>query len=94
MRWRDVVREHVQVRRADGQRIEAHGVVITPQSAALILRWPNGGFVWNQPLGLIVERDGHTERVPIINVNRVAIWTWVGLTLIGLLMTWRLLHRS
>jgi hypothetical protein len=55
-------------------------LTITPQSRALIVRWPHGGFVWNRPIGVIVDRAGQIERLSIIDVTRYATWTFVGLT--------------
>jgi hypothetical protein len=56
--------------------------IITPQSQALIVRWSRGGFVWNRPIGVIVDRDGQTQRVPIVDVTRYATWTFAGFTLL------------
>jgi hypothetical protein len=55
---------------------------ITPQSQALIVRWPRGGFVWNRPIGVIVDRAGQVERLPIVDVTRYATWAFAGLTLL------------
>ena len=55
---------------------------ITPQSQALIVRWPRGGFVWNRPIGVIVDRAGQVERHSIIDVTRNVVWTCAGLTLL------------
>jgi hypothetical protein len=55
---------------------------ITPQSQALIVRWPHGGFVWNRPIGVIVDRAGRIERLPIVDVTRYATWTFIGLTML------------
>jgi len=50
-----------------------HGdVKVTPQSRALTVRWPRGGWVWNCPVAVLVERDGQERRVPIVDVTRVA----------------------
>ena len=45
---------------------------ITPQAQAFSLRLPFGGFVWNRPTAVLVERDDLTQRVPIVDVTRVA----------------------
>ena len=47
-------------------------VTLTPQSQALTIRWPYGGWVWNRPLAILVERGAQTERTPIVDVTRVA----------------------
>jgi hypothetical protein len=62
-----------------GEPITFGHTTITPQSQALIVRWPRGGFVWNRPIGVIVDRAGLTQRLPIIDVTRYATWTLAGL---------------
>jgi len=44
---------------------------ITPQAQAFSLRFPFGGFVWNRPTAVLVERDDLTQRLPIVDVTRV-----------------------
>jgi hypothetical protein len=53
---------------------------ITPQAQSLSIRWPRGEWVWNRPTGVLVERNGQTERIPIVDVTRVALWTMLGIT--------------
>jgi len=58
------------------QTISSHPITIgnstiTPQSQALIIRWPYGGFVWNRPRAILVERAGQTQRIPIIDATRI-----------------------
>jgi hypothetical protein len=55
-------------------------ITITPQTRALIIRWPFGGFVWNRPVGVFVDRAGQIERLPIIDVTRYALWSLAGLS--------------
>ena len=65
-----------------GEPVSLGDTTITPQSQAVIVRWPQGGFVWNRPIGVIVDRAGQTERHPIIDVTRYATWTFAGFTLL------------
>lgn len=67
-------RESVQWKTASGDKVAVGDVAVTPQSQALVVRWPQGGFVWNRPLDLIVEQDGEAKRVPIVDVTRVMTW--------------------
>ena len=79
-----------------GEEVVVGDATITPQSQALILRWPNGGYVWNRPLAVLVERDGETERIPIVDVTLVAQAALLGLTVafsIGILMLSALRRR-
>jgi hypothetical protein len=71
-----------RVETVSGAPVTIQGVTLTPQSQALSLRWPNGGFVWNRPLALLVEGDEGTERIPIVDVTLVAQVALVGLTLV------------
>jgi hypothetical protein len=54
---------------------------ITPQAQAFSLRFPFGGFVWNRPTAVLVERDDVTQRIPIVDVTRVAQIALFGLGL-------------
>jgi hypothetical protein len=64
-----------------GDRLTVGEVAITPQSQALTVRWPNGGFVWNRPVAVLVERGEETVRIPIVDVTRMAQWVLFGLSL-------------
>ena len=55
---------------------------ITPQAQAFSVRFPSGGFVWNRPTAVLVERDDLTQRIPIVDVTRVA-----QIALFGLVVT-------
>jgi riboflavin biosynthesis pyrimidine reductase len=80
-----------QIQTISGDPIAVGDVTVRPQSQALTVRWPNGGFVWNRPVAVLVDRDGETERVPIIDVTRVV---QIGLMGLGFLFTILLLVRS
>ena len=67
-----------------GKEITAGDITVTPQSQALTLRWRGGGWVWNRPVAVLVEREGDSERIPIIDVTRMA---QVGLYGLGLCLT-------
>jgi hypothetical protein len=73
--------EVVQLRRSSGDPVKVGDVTVTPQSQALIVRWPWGGFVWNRPVAVTVERDGRRERLPVPDVTR---WAQVGILVAGL----------
>jgi hypothetical protein len=51
---------------------------LTPQSQVLTVRLPFFGFVWNRPAAILVEQDGRTERIPIVDVTRVATLALAG----------------
>ena len=54
---------------------------LTPQAQAFSLRFRFGGFVWNRPTAVLVERDDLTQRIPIVDVTRVAQIALFGLVL-------------
>ncbi len=56
-----------------GTAVHINNTTLTPQSQSLTLRHPWGGFVWNRPVAVQVERDGEMERVPIIDVTRMVL---------------------
>jgi hypothetical protein len=55
-----------------GEPVTAGDLRLTPQSRALTIRWPYGGFVWNRPVAVLVERGEERERIPIVDVTLVA----------------------
>jgi hypothetical protein len=65
-----------------GEPTTVGDVTLTPQSQALTVRWPFGGFVWNRPVAVLVERGEQTERIPIVDVTRMAQLGLFGLSLV------------
>jgi hypothetical protein len=56
---------------------------VTPQSQALTVRWPRGGWVWNRPTAVLVERGGEERKsIPIVDVTRAAQLGLYGLGLV------------
>lgn len=70
-----------------GQPVTVGGLTITPQSQALTVRFPYGGFVWNRPVAVIVEEEGQIKRIPIVDVTRVA-----QVAAYGAVLLWALLY--
>jgi hypothetical protein len=70
-----------------GEAVTAAGYTITPQSQALTIRFPYGGFVWNRPVAVSVEQAGRTNRIPIVDVTRIA-----QLGAYAVVMLWALLY--
>ncbi len=69
-----------------GDKVTVGDVTVTPQSQALTIRWPNGGLVWNRPAAVLVERGEQTERIPIVDVTRIAQLGLLGLSLVFTMM--------
>ncbi len=62
----------------NGKPITVGDATATPQAQALSVRFPFGGFVWNRPAAVLVERDGRTERIPIVDITRLIVWILAG----------------
>jgi hypothetical protein len=60
--------------------LHAGSVTVTPQARALVLRTSRGGWVWNRPVGVLVEQGHIAWRLPIIDVTRIAQAVLLGLS--------------
>jgi hypothetical protein len=73
-----------------GNTVTVGDISVTPQSRALIARWPHGGWVWNRPAAVMVKQGEDERRIPIVDVTRMAQLGLFGLSLvfgvIGLVM--------
>ena len=56
-------------------------VTVTPRARALVVRLPRGGFVWNRPSAVLVERAGQVRRIQVWDVTRVLQLGLLGLGL-------------
>jgi hypothetical protein len=73
--------EIVQLKGGVGQSLTVGDATVTPLSQALVIRVPFGSFAWNRPTAILVERNGQTERIPIVNVTRILVWGLLGIGL-------------
>jgi hypothetical protein len=46
-------------------------VTVTPRTRALVIRLPQGGFVWNRPTALTVQQAGTVRHLPVVDVTRL-----------------------
>jgi hypothetical protein len=76
--------KYIKYQTFSGDPVTNGDTVITPISSALSISLPFFGFVWNRPSVLIVESKDGTQKVPIIDVTRVA---QLGLLGTGFLIT-------
>lgn len=77
-----------------GDTVTRGDVAVTPQSQALIVRWTRGGWVWNRPVAVLVERDGRRRRVPIVDVTRVVQLGLYGFSVVFILMGFYMMVRK
>jgi hypothetical protein len=78
----------IERRTMSGPAIVVGNVRATPQARVVIVRLPFGGFVWNRPSCVVVERDGRVERLRIVNVTRIA-HTALWASVLAALLVWR-----
>jgi hypothetical protein len=83
----------IQWQTVSGDPMTAGDVTVTPQSQALIVRWPFGGFVWNRPVAILVERNGSrtVERMRVVDVTRLV---QLGLLSFSLVLSIAVLSKS
>jgi hypothetical protein len=58
--------------KVSGEPIVLDDVRLTPQSRVLSVKFPNGAYVWNRPVSVIVERGARRETVVVPDVT---FWT-------------------
>ena len=75
-----------------GRPVTVGDTTVTPVARSLAVRCSRLGAVWSDPAAILVERDGRTDRIPIMNVNRRIVW---GLRLgaVALIAGW-MAHRG
>jgi hypothetical protein len=66
------LKDIIQFQTNTSEKITTGNVSLALQSRALIIRLPFGGFVWNRPTAVLVEENGQTKRIPIVDATRLA----------------------
>jgi hypothetical protein len=61
----------LSAREVSAEPVTVGDLTVTPRSRALVVRMGNGGFVWNRPTAVLVERGGRARRIPIVDYSRV-----------------------
>ncbi len=87
----------IQWRTVSGSPVTVGNVVVTPQSQALTIRWPVGGFVWNRPAAVLVEQGvtRRVERIPVVDVTRIVQLALLGFSLVfSMIMIARFARRK
>lgn len=59
--------------------------VIRLQAQAVLLNTPFGGFVWNRPTAVLVEKEGQVDKLPIIDATCYALIGLGGLGVLGVM---------
>ena len=71
-----------QVQTVAGQPVIVGDITVTPQSQAIIVRLPIGGFVWNRATAILVEQDGQAQRFLISDITRILQLCLLGFSLV------------
>lgn len=71
----------VQWERRRAEPIVVDGVTITPEARLLMIQWKQFGFVWNTPAAVTVSSFTASERIPIVDVTRLALWSFSAVAL-------------
>jgi hypothetical protein len=72
------MRKWLDWRLVSAEPLQLGDLTVTPQSRVLTLNWTHGGFVWNRPAAVLVQRNGQSQRVPIGDPTRTAQWLIAG----------------
>ena len=88
--------EHIQRRVTVGDTREVVGHALRLECTAWTARWPRWRMVWNRPSAVYVDCGGWEERLPIVDVTRLAQWACLGLALLfaGISMIYSIKERS
>ena len=63
----------------EGEPITVGDTTVVPQSRAMMITLPFGGWVWNRPEKVLVHKDGQVEEIIITDPTRWAIWGMMGI---------------
>jgi hypothetical protein len=90
LRLQRFIQSHI----VSGTPLIAGEATVTPQSQLLIVRWPSGGFIWNRPIAILVERGAQTQRIPIRDLTRIFQIGLLGLSVVCTIVSWSYMRRK
>lgn len=67
--------DFIQLKTVQGTAVYTPYHTLIPESQALIIKFPYGGFVWQRPTAVLVQKDEQIQRHPITDVTRLATWS-------------------
>jgi hypothetical protein len=88
------LQEKFKWQKESGETVRVGDMAVTPQSQALTVRWPGGGWVWNRPAAVLVERGEERKRIRVVDVTRAAQLGLYGLGLVFAVVGLVLLTRE
>ena len=85
--------DFIQLKTVQGTAVHTPHHTLIPESQALTIRFPFGGFVWQRPTAVLVQQGEQTQRHPITDVTRLATWSVLAASLLTTLLL-RLLKKQ
>lgn len=85
--------DFIEWKTVQGTAVSTPHHTLIPESQALIIKFPYGGFVWQRPTAVLVQKGEQTQRYPITDVTRLATWSVLATSLLVTLIL-RALGRS
>ena len=76
----------IELQTKSGEEVTVGEIRVTPQSQSLTVRWPQGGWVWNRPSRLVVQRGEETEHIPVLDVTRILQVVLYSLSALGVVI--------
>ncbi|GJM39973.1 MAG: hypothetical protein DHS20C20_02550 [Ardenticatenaceae bacterium] len=73
--------DFIELKTVEGTAVSTPTHTLIPESKALIINFPYGGFVWQWPTAVRVQNGEQTERHPVVDVTRLATWSIIGTSL-------------
>ncbi|MBI4674064.1 MAG: hypothetical protein HY741_20660 [Chloroflexi bacterium] len=64
--------EILQWEKISGDPLMVENTRLVPQARVLSVRFPFGGFVWNRPVSIIIERDGKRETIAVPDLTLIS----------------------
>ncbi len=75
-----MLKELVQWELKSGTPQQINEWTITPQARVLMIHFPFGGFVWNWPVVVVVERNGRRTHHAINDPTRIILFALTGIS--------------
>lgn len=64
--------DFIQLKTVQGTAVTTPQHTLIPESQAIVVKFPFGGFVWQRPTAVLVQTGAQTQRHPIVDVTRLA----------------------
>jgi len=65
------LKELLQWQEVAGQPMVVNDITLIPQSQVLIVRLPQGAYVWQRPTTVLVKQGEQVRQMPIVDITRL-----------------------